>query len=199
MSWIRSRDRTARRLAVVGDYRFPAGVRHRFFVAHDDLDSTSIALVEDAAHQWFRLAARHPRATLSMPSVVVDDLWREAVRDTGYAEFCEAAFGRPLPYAPEHAADRGLADTFRFACEDETCGPAELPLLFRVDKTLAVKGGRNYLADCGGRTQCHEFPGAICLRHVAGVEKAKRWSRLGSAPPPPPDGGFGGGEMAGGL
>jgi hypothetical protein len=59
--------------------------------------------------QWFRLAARHPRAQLSMPSALVDDLWRELVRDTrGYATFCDAAFGRFLPHEPEPAM--GAAD-----------------------------------------------------------------------------------------
>ena len=90
--------RTAHRLAVVDGYRFPAGVRHRFAVAHHYLDTAAVARAQDAARQWFRLAARHPRAELAVPSVVVDDLWREMVRDTrDYAEFCAGAFRRPLP------------------------------------------------------------------------------------------------------
>lgn len=190
MSWIRSRDRrTARRLAVVGDFRFPAGVRHRFSVAHGDLDIAAIALVEAATRQWFRLAARHPRAALAMPSIVADDLWRELIRDTrDYAELCEAAFGRPLRRPPEPEADRParLATTLRLAQEDESSPPAALPLLFRVDRELGVQGGGHYLADCGGRTVCHEMPGATCLRHITGIEHVRRWpGDLGSAPLPP--------------
>jgi hypothetical protein len=202
MSWIRSRDRrTAQRLAVVGGYRFPAGVRHRFTVAHGDLDTAAVALVEDAARQWFRLAVRHPRAGLSMPSVVVGDLWRELVRDTrDYAEFCAAAFGRPWPRPPESDNDRParLAATFRWAQQDESCPPEALPLLFRVDREMDVEGGGHYLADCGGRGVCHELPGAICLRHVAGVRSTRRWpGRLGNASLPP--GAGTGGDLGGGF
>jgi len=196
MRWIRPRDRrTAQGLAVVGGYLFPAGVRHRFSVTHDNLDTAAIALVEDAARQWFRLAARHPRAKMSMPSVVVDDLWRELVRDTrGYAELCEAAFRRPLPRPPEPGADRParLATTFRLAQEDESCPADRLPLLFRIDRELGVVDGGRYLADCGGRADCHELPGATCLTHVAGIESDGRWPGRLRDMFRPPDAGTGG-------
>jgi len=202
MSWIRSRHRrTAQRLAVVGGYLFPAGVRHRFSVTHGDLDTAAVARVEDAARQWFRLAARHPRAEMSMPSVVVDDLWREMVRDTrGYAEFCRAAFRRPLPRPPEPAANRParLATTFRLARADESGPPDALPLLFRIDRELGVAGGGRYLADCGGRTVCHEMPGATCLAHVTGISSGGRWpARLRTMFLPP--GAGTGGDPGGGA
>ncbi|MCU7728485.1 hypothetical protein ODJ79_32645 [Actinoplanes sp. KI2] len=194
MSWIRSRGRrTARRLAVVDGYRFTAGVRHRFTLEHGDLDTAAVALVQSAARQWFRLAARHPAAHPAMPSVVVDDLWREMVRDArDYAEFCDAAFGRLLPRPPEPGSDRParLATTFRLAREDEN---GALPLLFRIDRELRVPGGGHYLADCGGgRDVCHEMPGATCLKHITGVKGARRWpSRFESTSIPPGTGGFG--------
>jgi hypothetical protein len=180
MSWIRPGDRrTARRLAVVGGYSFPAGVRHRFSLAHGDLDPAAVALAQSACRQWFRLAARHPSAHLSMPSVVVGDLWQEMIRDTrDYAEFCAAAFGHLFPRPPEAGADRPsrLATTFRLAQEDENSRPEALPLLFRVDRELGVPGGAYYLADCGGGPDvCHEMPGATCLRHVTGVKYPRRW------------------------
>jgi len=193
--------RTAQRLAAVDGYRFPSGVRHRFIVAHDDLDLAALARVEDAARQWFRLAARHPRADMSMPSVVVDDLWREMLRDPrGYAEFCSAAFRRPLPRprqsGPENPA--GLATTFRLAQEDESCPPQALPLLFRIDRELGVAGGGYYLADCGGRAVCHELPGAVCLTHVAGVEPERPWLGRLRTMFQPPDPGTGG-DLGGGA
>ncbi|MFF5085309.1 hypothetical protein ACFY36_50415 [Actinoplanes sp. NPDC000266] len=176
MSWLRSRDRrTAQRLAIVDGYRFPPGVRHRFAVEHGALDTAGVALAEDAARQWFRLAVRRPKASLSMPSAVVDALWREMVLDTrDYAGFCEAALGHPLHRATPPDMTR-LAETFHLAQLDEGCGPEVLPLLFRVDRQLEVEGGHRYLADCGGRGQCHELPGATCLRHVAGTENPRRW------------------------
>ncbi|SNY57014.1 hypothetical protein [Paractinoplanes atraurantiacus] len=169
------RARSLKGLAVVDGYRFPAGVRHRFTAEHGDLDTAGVALVEDATRQWFRLAVRRPRARLSMPSVAVGDLWHEMTLDTrGYAEFCEATLGYFLPCAPEQARTH-LAETFHLAQRDESCGPETLPLLFRVDQQLKIKNGHHYLADCGGRGVCHELPGAICLRHVAGTENPKRW------------------------
>jgi hypothetical protein len=186
VSWIRPRGRRiARRLAAVDDYRFPAGVRHRFIVRHGELDTGGIALVEDATRQWFRLAARHPRAELVMPSVIAGDLWRETIRDP---RDC-ASLVLPLQHPPRPA---GLARTFHLAQEDEPGRPEALPLLFRVDRELNVPGGRHYLADCGGRGDCHELPGAICLRHVAGMDRGTRrplpvWVDTGG------DAGFGGG------
>jgi|tagenome__1003787_1003787.scaffolds.fasta_scaffold20947619_1 hypothetical protein len=195
MSWLRFSDRrSAQRLAVVDDYRFPAGVRHRFTVEHGDLDTAAVILVEDATRQWFRLAVRHPKAKLSMPSVVVDSLWHEMVLNTrDYAEFCDAAFGHFLHHVPESAmipaaaaANRTtrLADTFHLAQEDESCRPEVLPLLFRVDRELEVKDGRHYLADCGGRGECYDLPGAICLQHVTGMDKPRRrgWNHEGGPP-----------------
>jgi hypothetical protein len=214
MSWIRSRDRrSAQRLAVIDDYRFEAGVRHRFATEHNGLGAAEVVLVQDAARQWFRLAVRHPKAKLSMPSVVVDDLWHEMVLDTrDYAAFCDAAFGHFLHHTPESAmtpaAAAGnrtarLAETFHFAQQDETCPPAVLPLLFRVDQELKVKGGRRYLADCGGRGECYELAGATCLQHLAGMDRATRRQpgHKGGAPLPGEANAGGGGGIgcAGGL
>jgi hypothetical protein len=202
MSWIRPRDRrTAQRLAIVDEYPFTAGVRHRLTLKHSDLGTAGIALVQNAARQWFRLFARHPTAQLSMPSVAVDDLWREMVRDDrDYSEFCDAAFGHLLPRPPEPDPDRPprLATTLRLAQEDEGCPPEALPLLFRIDRDLGVTGGVRYLADCGGgRDICHELPGATCLRHIAGIKPARRWpGRLGNPSLPP--GASTGGDLGGG-
>jgi hypothetical protein len=187
MNWIRLAERGgARRLAAVDDYQFPGSARQRFALGHPGLSAGDVRTVEAATRQWFRLAVRHPRAKLSMPSVVVGDFWHEFVRQTReYAEFCDAAFGRFLHHAPDAAAadqGGGLRTTFGFAQEDEGSVPPALPLLFRIDRDLAVTGGRHYLADCGGRGVCYDLPGATCLQHVDGVRPATR--RLGPSPAP---------------
>ena len=173
-----------RRLAAVDAYQFPASVRQRFALVHPGLTSAHIALVQDAARQWFRLAARHPRVRLSMPSVAADHLWHEFVLHTReYAQFCDAALGRFLHHVPETAPTSGdavanqgraLQTTFRLAQEDEGIERTRLPLLFRVDRETGIPGGRRYLADCGGRGICYELPGAVCLKHVGGVETVSR-------------------------
>jgi hypothetical protein len=140
--------------------------------------SDGLQLVEDGLRQWFRLGARHPKARLTMPSVIVGDLWQEfALHGREYAEFCTAALGHPLP-VDSVIADRGrLRATFQAALEDEAGRPGSLPLIFRVDRELAILGGRFYLADCGGRGVCHELKGSICLQHLDGPGQAarRRW------------------------
>jgi hypothetical protein len=163
---------SGRRLAAVDDFPFPGGLRHRFSQQHQDLTDDGLRSVEAAARQWFRLGARHPKARPAVPSVLVGDFWREfALREREYADFCTAAFGQPVP---AHAVtdDRSrLGITFRMAQEDEGCAPGVLPLIFRVDRELAVAGGRHYLADCGGRGICYELKDTICLQHLTGPGK----------------------------
>lgn len=181
MATLRVWDRgIARRLAAVGAFPFPSGARERFRFEHETMNADGLRMVEDATRQWFRLAARHPRAALAMPSVVVDAMWREVARHTReYDAFCADAFGRPLHHVPAssvraESVGPGLSAAYRLAREDESTEAPRLPLLFRVDRELAVAGGHRYIADCGGRASCHEVPGARCLRHITGPEKTKR-------------------------
>jgi hypothetical protein len=172
----RWRDRKrSRRVAVVDAFEFGGTVRHRFSLRHAALGADDIRTVEAATRQWLRLLARHPDAELAVPSTVVDDMWRELVLDSAYAALCQSAFGRSVD-RPDPAANRpgALQATLRRAREDEGCAPANLPLLFRVDRDVAVPGGRRYLADCGGRGECHELPGVTCLQHLAGVGELSR-------------------------
>src|SRR3954451_1279371 len=124
MMVLRLRSRTtARRLEVIDTYAFPASVRSRFALQYQSLSAEEVRTVEAATRQWFRLAARHPKAKLAMPSVVVDELWHELVLHTrDYAEFCTTAFPRFLHHTPESAMSAegaaanqgsGLAVTYR--------------------------------------------------------------------------------------
>ena len=138
-----------------------------------------------------------------MPSVIVDEMWHELVLHTrDYAQFCDAAFVRFLHHTPESAmsvqaaaANRaaGLGMTFRLAQQDEGGEAGRLPLLFRVDQELGVSGGRRYLADCGGRGQCHDMPGTLCLQHVDGPGRSPRGHRDHSQSPHGGAAGYGGG------
>lgn len=189
----------SRRLAAVDDYPFPSGVRQRCAQRHGELTGDGIQSAEAAARQWFRLCARHPRVRLAMPSVIVDDFWREfALHAREYAEFCDTAFGRflDLPAEPATATDgvtasraTGLRATFRYARQDEPGGVPPLPMLFRVDQDLAIDGGHHYLADCGGRGTCYELKGTICLQHLGGPGRAPGGARWSVERPPPAAGG----------
>ena len=119
-------------------------MRQRFAFEHEGMSPEDTRKVEDATRQWFRLAARHPKAKLSMPSVAVDAMWHEMVLHTReYQEFCDQAFGHLLHHQPESAMNaeaaaanraKNLQATFRLAREDERCDGQRLPLLFRVDR-----------------------------------------------------------------
>lgn len=162
--------RSARRVAAVDEFRFPSAVRQRFGFTFPAVSAAGLTTAEEALRQWFRLHARHPKARLSMPSVAVDAMWRELTLHTAvYADLCGA-----LGQAPQSAStEAGLRDAYVLACEDEPVERPRLPLLFRVDRELAVPGGNHYLGDCGGRAQCHQVSGVRCLQHVAGLEKKR--------------------------
>ena len=194
MRWSR---RTPGRLAAIDAYRFPASVRQRLAADHGTLTSTDLDQVEAAARQWFRLAARHPKAGLTMPSRITGALWRElARRPTDYETFCAEALGRDFPPPPDTSdahRSAALGETFRLAQQDEGCDPPQLPLLFRIDQLLAIPDGYRYLADCGGRGTCHDLPGALCLMHVTGPGRSvRRRGPFGS----PPAGGYEGNGLS---
>jgi hypothetical protein len=194
---------SGRRVSAVDAYEFPSGVRQRFALRHGELSGDAVRAVEAAARQWFRLAARHPKARLAMPSVIVDEFCREfQLHAREYADFCVSALGRPA--MPAESRPGELAATFRFAREDEPRVAGLLPALFRVDREVAVAGGRHYLADCGGRGVCYELKGTVCLQHLGGVGKAltgRRWDLKRGGPGA--DGmsgdGYGGGSGGGGC
>ncbi|MFE9189811.1 hypothetical protein ACFYL6_09400 [Micromonospora sp. NPDC007208] len=200
----------------MSDLRFPASGRQHLRNRYPHLSDDDIVLVETATRQWFRIIARQPSAKLSMPSVVVDDLWQElTLHAQDYATFCDAAFGR-LPHPQPRSATSGdttdadrrplLLTTLSHGRRDEGSGPTGLPLLFRVDEELRVHDGNRYLADCGGRGECFPVSGRVCLQHLAGPGKRPkppgirgdlpfndgRHGYAGGA------GGSGGGEFSGG-
>ncbi|MEU5935713.1 hypothetical protein [Micromonospora sp. NPDC047187] len=162
----------------MSELRFPASGRQHLRNRYPHLSDDDLVLVETATRQWFRIIARQPGAKLSMPSVVVDDLWQEmTLHARDYATFCDAAFGRSTHHRPTSAtssdrtdANRGplLLATLGHGRRDEGCGPTGLPLLFRVDQELHIHDGNRYLADCGGRGECFPVSGRVCLQHLAG-------------------------------
>jgi hypothetical protein len=180
--------RAARRLAAVDALVVPAAVQQRLRQRYPGLDRAGPAIAEAAARRWFRLVAQRPRATLAMPSRLVDDLWTELAKDErAYGEFCGAAFGRPIPHTPLtdptaaalalHRSE-GLLATLRWARQDEGTAAGGVPLLFRADRDAGLANYR-YVGDCGARGDCHVRPDEVCLHHLGGIE---RWARRGSAP-----------------
>ena len=186
--------RMNQRLRLVDTFQFPATARYRFALHHPGLADDDRSLVEAATRQWFRLAARHPKAELSMPSVVVDALWQELMlHSREYATFCEAAFGRnlhrepgsPMSATPDRAAR--LRHTLDLARQDDGCGARGIPLLFRIDRELGTDRDSAYVPDCGGHGECYEPSGKACLQHLTGLDSRPQTGRSnpGAGPPNP--------------
>jgi hypothetical protein len=183
MIWTRLRRyRAVHRIAIVNDLQFPVSGRQHLANRHPHLSGDDIRLVEAATRQWFRLVAGRRGPKLSMPSVAADDLWQEfALHARDYAAFCDAAFGREPRPQPGAAVSTAATDTdltrlritLDDARQDEGCLPPALPLLFRLDQSLRIQRGNYYLADCGGRGECFEVTGLICLQHLTGPGRLK--------------------------
>ena len=96
---------SARRIAFTNAYEFPGSVRQRFAHGHSGFTGDDVLIVEAATRQWFRLVAGYPRARLSMPSVLADELWQldaatPNMRAEGIASRTELVTGdlRALPF-----------------------------------------------------------------------------------------------------
>jgi hypothetical protein len=129
-------------------YRFPVGIRRRLASKYPELNDAQWQQVETAMRQYFRLHTKS-KATLAMPSRIVDDYWHEFILHTAiYEEFCQKALGRFIHHTPA-SGQQGHPDlqrTWVRACRDEGLNPAQttLPLLFAIDAVLAIPNGNHY-------------------------------------------------------
>ncbi|MDC6210921.1 glycine-rich domain-containing protein [Ralstonia solanacearum] len=174
--------RRKRREDFIRTYKWPPGLLERFSEKRPELSAADRRHVEQALRQFFLVHLRSDCEYVSMPSRVVDDLWHEFILYTReYRDFCSRAFGKFLHHLPSAAlspvrrqSNIGLRRAWWWACRDEGIHPRRpdrLPLLFAIDRKLAIPNGFFYLPDCarrqvGGETmQC----GAdFCSRHIDG-------------------------------
>lgn len=115
-------------------------------------------LVLHGLRQFFIAHLRSNRQFVAMPSKVVDAAWHEFILHTrGYAQWCDAAFGRLLHHSPAEVLGRdpkrnsGLRRAWFWACKEESIdpqAPTRLPLLFALDKKFAIAGGFTYVPNC---------------------------------------------------
>ena len=128
-------------------------LRERF----PQLDGRDSDLVERGFRQFFLACVRSEKRFVAMPSRVVDAYWREFTRHArAYADWCELTLGRILAHTPAvpPGADAGDNDGLRrawyWSCRDEAIDPrkpSRLPLLFALDRKLAIASGIVYVAD----------------------------------------------------
>ncbi len=150
--------RALQRQAHIREFTLPSGLFAKLRQRHPQLRPKECQLVAQALRQFFMAYLRGGRRPVSMPSQVVDDLWHEFILYTRhYERFCQQAFGRFLHHTPavvlsgQQASDAGLRRCFWWACREENLNPRQptrLPLLFAIDRKLAIAGGFHYALDC---------------------------------------------------
>lgn len=147
------------RLRFINEYPWPPGLVDKLKRHHPQLGTSDILRVEQGLRQFFRAYLNGGRRPVSMPSQVVDDLWHEFILYTReYDRFCKRAFGRFLHHTPTtvlkkgaKASNEGLRRVWWQACKEERIDPkvvTKLPLIFTLDATLGIAGGRVYAPDC---------------------------------------------------
>lgn len=125
---------------------------------YPQLNVRDTELVLHGLRQFFIAHLRSKRQFVAMPSKVVDAAWHEFILHTrGYAQWCDAAFGRLLHHSPAEVLGRdpkrnsGLRRAWHWACKEESIdprAPTRLPLLFALDKKFAIPGGFTYVPNC---------------------------------------------------
>lgn len=154
--WRQARQR--RQLAFIDRFRYPTRLARETHKRYPHLAEADLRQVEQGLKQYFRLCVRSGGQMVSMPSQAVDAMWHAWILDTaGYQRFCRQAFGRFLHHRPAEAmpsrshARAGIRRAWSLACSDEGLPlrqPPRVPLLFGLDRALAIPDGFLYVPDC---------------------------------------------------
>jgi len=216
--------RELKRAQFIRTYSFPRGLFDKLAERRPELKHKDMSLVARALRQYFLAYLGGGRKFVSMPSMVVDDLWHEFILYTReYQRFCRQAFGGFLHHTPavvlapaQRESNTGLRRVWWQACREENLDPrkpARLPLLFALDLKLGIAGGFVYAANCSalraegrGDVYCGgDFSDASVDGSVAGFGDAGDSSHGGghgsdaSSGHGDADGGDGGGGDGGGC
>lgn len=148
----------AKRRAFIEGYSFPAVLRAKILFKHPDLSENQMFHVLEGLRQFFLVCAIAnavgKKRSFGMPSKIVDDAWHEFIlMSREYSRFCAQAFGGYLHHTPAGAGDephdKALLRTLHQLKSNHAnaAGWAMLggiPLLFALDKAMAVEGGHYY-------------------------------------------------------
>lgn len=136
----------------------PRFLKTKLLKTYPHLTAKDADLVERGLRQFFLACARSNKQFVAMPSKAVDALWHEFILHTkAYELWCSMALGYFLHHTPAAALGKkakgndGLRRAWYWACKDEAINPKQpsrLPLLFALDRKLAIEGGFTYTPDC---------------------------------------------------
>jgi hypothetical protein len=206
-----ARQRMKQRLAFIDRFRYPPRLAKETLERYPHLQASDLRRVELGLKQFFRLCARSERAMVSMPSQVVDAMWHAWILDTrAYDRFCRLAFGRFLHHTPAESmrtptlATTGIRRAWALACSDEGLSrrrPARVPLIFGLDRELAIPGGFYYVPDCRQDPAAGQYCGSDigCAGGDAGgsLDGGSGWGGDGHGGDGSSDGCGGGGDGGG--
>ena len=161
LAWMFGPRQNKTRRKFIQSYAFPAALTKKLLQKHPTLNEEQTALVFEGLRQFFLICLRarvvSQSRSIGMPSKIVDDVWHEFIlMSREYSSFCDRAFGGYLHHTPAALSDepmeRGLLRTYHHL---QATGPklppwstlGGVPLLFALDKALAVEGGTHYDAD----------------------------------------------------
>jgi len=170
-----SRDR------IVRSYLFPAQTVENLKLKYPLLSSNDCDLVVTALKEFFLITLMSDRGLVSMPSMVVDVLWREFILHTkSYRLFCDAVFGHFVHYAPIGMHDEfgrdfaGLELCWSYACKEEGIdagASARQPLLFALDARLKIADGFCYDFGCSDpKKQYRDGKTVYCIKEWIAAE-----------------------------
>ncbi len=177
-AWFASNRAVAsRRTPYIDSYVFPEKVRNRVLEVYPHLTDDEVDRVLDGLREYFHICNNSAGRMVSMPSQVVDVAWHEFILFTRkYADFCQRALGRFLHHTPAEAmnsamsAEAGLKRAWRLSCAREGLrpkNPIELPLLFKLDRSLKIPDGFMYERKCNVARSPAAGPAAIyCASHI---------------------------------
>jgi hypothetical protein len=143
-----------RRLAIINSYKFNPAIIDRLHRRFPELSNEQIRQIIQGLRDYLALCYLAKGDMLIMPSRIVDEAWHEFILfSREYSEFCPKVFGRFLHHNPTEtiAPQKVRRDAFilawKLSCEMANINsqkPAELPLLFRIDKELVIPGGLKF-------------------------------------------------------
>lgn len=110
-----------------------------------------VMALKDFFNLIYDLRIKGKKRSVSMTSVIVDDLWHELILDTkNYMKICEY-YGGYIHHTPESvqfevdfsekAVGNALLETYELAKAESKGNKDDLPLLFAVDSLMGLKGG----------------------------------------------------------
>jgi hypothetical protein len=153
VGWVKWKRQTA-----IRESALPQFLKRKLRQTYPHLTGSDCDLVERGFRQFFLACARSETRFVAMPSKVVDSFWHEFILHTrAYDLWCQRTLGRFLHHTPAEvlgprpADNDGLRRAWFWSCREESINPrkpSRLPLLFALDRKLAVEGGFLYIPNC---------------------------------------------------